>query len=176
MSKKLARLATALAFATLFAILLGLVPARAEEIGRVGVDWVGNDIVVDAVDDPKVDGVTCHIAYFDRSIIDRLQQGNWFEDPSNSSLDCVQTGPIAIGDIALDKDGEEVFKERRSVILKTLVINRVYDKENDALVYLAHARELNQGSAKMSIAVVPLAGREVDWLNGAPAQRVQPVK
>jgi len=176
MSKKLARLATALAFAALFAILFGLIPARAEEAGRVGVDWVGNDIVVDAVQDPKVEGVTCHIAYFDRSIIDRLQQGNWFEDPSNSSLDCAQTGPISVGDIDMDKDGEEVFKERRSVILKTLVINRIYDEANDALIYLAHARELNQGSAKMSIAVVPLAGQQVDWLNGAPASKTKPIK
>ena len=32
-----------------------------------------------AVADPDVQGVTCHLAYFDRSVIDRLQQGNWFE-------------------------------------------------------------------------------------------------
>lgn len=57
-------------------------PAQAEEIGRVGVDWVGNDIIIEAIADPKVQGVTCHVAYFDRSIYDRLTQGNWFEDPS----------------------------------------------------------------------------------------------
>lgn len=61
--------------------------ATAQEVGRVGVDWVGNDIVVEAFADPKVSGVTCHIAYFDRSVIDRLQQGNWFEDPSFSAVD-----------------------------------------------------------------------------------------
>ena len=51
-------------------------------VGTVGVDWTGNDIVIDAVPDPEVAGVVCHLAYFDRSFIDRLQQGNWFEDPS----------------------------------------------------------------------------------------------
>ena len=142
-----------------------------EEIGRVGVDWVGNDIVIDAIEDPQVVGVTCHIAFFDRSVIDRLQQGNWFEDPSNSSIDCVQTGPITIGDIDMGKKGSEVFRERRSIIFKTLVVNRIYNADHNALVYLAHSRQINQGSAKMSISVVPLLGSDVTWELGNPADR-----
>lgn len=150
--------------------------AQAEEIGRVGVDWIGNDIVIDAVEDPKVSGVTCHLAFFDRSIVDRLQQGNWFEDPSNSSIDCTQTGPIKIGDIDLDENGERVFSERRSVVLKTLTVSRIYDAEHNALVYVAHARELQQGSAKMSIAVVPLLGKDAVWEHGDPKDRAEPIK
>ena len=57
------------------------------EVGSVGVDWTGNDITIEAVADPDVDGVVCHLAFFNRSIIDRLQQGNWFEDPSYSAID-----------------------------------------------------------------------------------------
>ncbi|HCQ57194.1 MAG TPA: CREA protein, partial [Sulfitobacter sp.] len=68
--------------------------APAEQVGNVDVDWLGNDIIVEAVADPKVKGVTCHLAYFERGLIDRLQKGNWFEDPSNSSISCRQTGPI----------------------------------------------------------------------------------
>ena len=79
--------------------------APAEEVGKVGVDWLGNDIVIDAVQDPKVQGVTCHLASFSRGMIDRLQKGNWFEDPSNASISCEQTGPITIGDIDLGKGG-----------------------------------------------------------------------
>ncbi len=136
-------------------------PAAAEEIGQVGVDWVGNDIIIEALKDPKVEGVTCHIAYFERSIIDRLSQGNWFEDPSNASIACRQTGPIRIGDIDLGDDGEEVFRERRSIILKTLRIKRIFDEKNQVLVYLAHARELTEGSAKMSLSTVPLYNAEI---------------
>ena len=130
--------------------------APAEEVGRVGVDWVGNDIIVEAVQDPKVEGVTCHIAYFDRSLIDRLSKGNWFEDPSNASIACRQTGPITVGDIDTSDDGEEVFRERRSIVLKSVRIKRIFDEENQTLIYLAHARELTNGSAKMSISTVPL--------------------
>lgn len=154
------------------ALLAGLTfSASADEVGRVGVDWIGNDIVVEALQDPKVSGVTCHVAFFDRSIVDRLQQGNWFEDPSNSSVDCTQTGPLVIGDIDRGRDGEEVFRERRSIVFKVLVVNRIYDEDNNALVYLAHSRELQQGSAKMSISVIPLANKEVVWENEQPADQ-----
>ncbi len=135
---------------------LHTISAAAEEVGRVGVDWVGNDIVIEAVEDPDVEGVTCHVSFFDRSLIDRLQKGNWFEDPSNSSIACRQTGPITIGEIDLDEDGEEIFKNRRSLIWKVLVVKRIYDKDHNALIYLAHSRQVQEGSAKMSISTVPL--------------------
>lgn len=143
-------------------------PAAAETVGKVGVDWVGNDIIIEALTDPEVSGVTCHVTYFDRSIIDRLSKGNWFEDPSNNSIACRQTGPIMIGDIDLSRDGDEVFREGMSLIWKTLVVNRIYDKANDTLIYLAHSRELTNGSAKMSISTVPLFGQNAQWKKGKP--------
>ncbi|ATN34842.1 CREA protein [Rhizobium sp. ACO-34A] len=143
-------------------------PASAEVVGKVGVDWVGNDIVVEAVTDPKIKGVTCHVTYFDRSIIDRLSKGNWFEDPSNNSIACRQTGPIEIGDIDLSKEGEEVFREGMSLIWKQLVVNRIYDKTNDTLIYLIHSRQVVDGSAKMAISTVPLFNEPVTWAKGKP--------
>jgi len=134
----------------------GVVAAAAQEVGRIGVDWVGNDIIVEAVEDPEIAGVTCHVSYFERSLIDRLQKGNWFEDPSNSSIACRQTGPITVGEIDLSEDGEEIFKNRRSLIWKKLVVNRIYDREHNTLIYLAHSRQVQEGSAKMSISTVPL--------------------
>lgn len=142
--------------------------AGAEVVGEVGVDWIGNDIIVEAVADPKISGVTCHVTYFDRGIIDRLKNGNWFEDPSNNSIACRQTGPIVIDDIELSKEGEEVFREGMSLIWKSLVVNRIYDKANDTLIYLVHTRELTDGSAKMAISTIPMYGQTVTWKNGKP--------
>ena len=130
--------------------------ALAQEVGRVGVDWVGNDIVIEAIADPKVQGVTCHISYFDRSMWDRLSKGNWFEDPSNSSISCQQTGPIVLGNISLSNRGESVFSQSRSLIFKSLKVTRIYDAKNQVLIYLTHATEVTNGSAKMSISTVPL--------------------
>jgi CreA protein len=115
-----------------------------------------------------VQGVTCHISYFDRSVIDRLQKGNWFEQPSDSSIACRQTGPITIGDISLDEEGEEVFNQGISLIWKQQVVNRIYDKKNDTLIYLSHSRQVQNGSAKMSLSTVPLYNQPVTWTKGKP--------
>ncbi|PCD77600.1 CreA family protein [Pseudothioclava arenosa] len=138
------------------AVLAGA--AQAEPVGKVGVDWVGNDILIEAIEDPKVEGVTCHIAYFDRSLFDRLTQGNWFEDPSNASIACRQTGPITIGDIERGAKGENVFSESRSLVFKKLKVTRIWDEAHQSLIYLTHATEVTEGSAKMSISTVPLYG------------------
>lgn len=145
-----------------------MLAATAQEVGKVGVDWLGNDIVVEAIQDPKVQGVTCHVSYFDRGLIDRLQKGNWFEDPSDTAIACRQTGPITVGDIDLGKSGEEVFKQGISLIWKKQVVNRIYDKANDTLIYLAHTRQVQDGSAKMSMSTVPLYGETVTWTKGKP--------
>ncbi|MBB4040332.1 CreA protein [Microvirga flocculans] len=143
-------------------------PALADVVGKVRTDWVGNDIVVESIQDPKVQGVTCHITYFERSLIDRLQQGNWFEDPSNSAIACQTTGPVVVGDIDLGRSGEKVFHEGRSLIFKKLVVNRIYDRQNNTLIYLAHTRQVQQGSAKMSIATVPLYNVQATWVKARP--------
>ncbi len=156
MAVRLAR--TACFWLALAALILVGVPRqlRAEVVGEVDVDWLGNDIVIEAFDDPDVEGITCHVSYFERGVIDRLQNGNWFEDPSNSAISCSQTGPIRIGDIDRSNKGERVFSERRSIILKSLNVKRIFDEKNQTLIYISHAREVQQGSAKMAISTIPL--------------------
>jgi CreA protein len=142
---------------------------NAQDVGKISVDWTGNDIAIEAVADPEVQGVVCHVAYFNRSLIDRLQQGNWFEDPSYSAIDCAATGPITVGDISRSPGGEEIFSQQRSLIWKSLRVTRVYDAANNELVYLAHARQIQLGSGKMSLSSVPLNGIDVTWTKDPPA-------
>jgi CreA protein len=145
-------------------LLLPVSQAAADEVGRFRNDWTGNAIVVEAVPDPKVAGVTCHISRFSRSVIDRLSNGNWFVDPSNSSIACQQTGPVKIGDIDTSAGGEEVFSEHLSLIFKSLAVRRIYDKANTTMIYVIYSRQVKDASAKMSISTVPLYGRDVTWL------------
>jgi CreA protein len=142
---------------------------NAQDVGKISVDWTGNDIAIEAVADPDVKGVVCHVAYFNRSLIDRLQQGNWFEDPSYSAIDCAATGPVTVGDISRSPGGEEIFSQQRSLIWKSLRVTRVYDAANNELVYLAHARQIQLGSGKMSLSSVPLNGIDVSWTKDPPA-------
>jgi CreA protein len=144
-------------------VVAALRPALAEEVGGFRNDWTGNSIVIEAIADPKVQGVTCHITHFDRSLIDRLSKGNWFVDPSNSSIACRQTGPMAVGDIDMSAKGEEVFSERLSLIFKSLAVRRIYDKKNETLIYIVYSRQVKDASAKMSISTVALFNTDVTW-------------
>jgi CreA protein len=144
-------------------VVAALRPALAEEVGGFRNDWTGNSIVIEAIADPKVQGVTCHITHFDRSLIDRLSKGNWFVDPSNSSIACRQTGPMAVGDIDMSAKGEEVFSERLSLIFKSLAVRRIYDKKNESLIYIVYSRQVKDASAKMSISTVALFNTDVTW-------------
>jgi CreA protein len=151
-----------------YALALALVlatPSLAKEVGQIATDWTGNDIIVDAIQDPKIQGITCHLTYFERGLIDRLRKGNWFQDPSNSSIACRQTGPITVGDIETSKKGEEVFREGLSLVFKSLVVRRIFDEANNTLVYVAHSRRIQEGSAKMSVSTVPLYNAQVTWTN-----------
>ena len=109
-------------------------------------------IVIDGFDDPKVDGVACHIS--------RAQTGGMkgalgvAEDTSDASIACRQIGPIKIkGEIT---DGEHVFDERRSVLFKTLQVVRFFDKQRNVLVYVAYSDRIIEGSPKNSISSVPI--------------------
>lgn len=138
-------------FAIALAIPLALSLAAcgdSREVGTVGVDWTGNDIAVEAVADPEVQGVVCHLAYFNRSFIDRVSQGNWFEDPSYSALDCSVTGPVIIGDINTRPGGEEIFQQGRSLIWKSLRVTRIYDASTNSLIYLGHARQISKAPVR----------------------------
>ncbi|CAM3710311.1 CreA family protein [Litorimonas haliclonae] len=156
-------LAKGIGYAFFAAILSACGNSGQNDVGEINNDITGNEIKIDSFEDEKVSGITCHIAHFDRSVIDRLRKGSWFENPSNGSINCEQTGPILIGDIKRGKSGESLLKQKQALWFKTLSVRRVYDREADTLIYLIYSKEVVDGSAKMSISTVPLYGRDVTW-------------
>ncbi|WP_373007144.1 CreA family protein [Hyphomonas sp.] len=138
------------------------------EVGEFNSDWVGNEIEIKSLIDPKIDGVICHLSYFDRGFWDPVGKGNWFENPSNSSISCLQTGPFTIRNIDLDKSGEEIFDQNQSLIFKQLAVRRIYGADSDSLMYVSFSRKITNSSAKMSLSTVPLYDRDVTWERGKP--------
>lgn len=134
---------------------------RAGGVGEFSNDLMGNEIMVEAVRDPDLPGVVCHVAYFDRSFLDRISQGNWFENPSNSSVSCQRTGPIDLSRVELSRAGAEIFSQRLSPFFKNTAVRRIVDLENSTLLYVSHSRELVQGSAKISLSSIALTPAEV---------------
>ncbi len=144
----------------LAALALGACGRDQAEVGEFKNDWLGNEIKVLALKDPKVEGVTCHLAHFDRGFWDRVGNGNWFENPSNSSIACRQTGAIVLGDVDDDASGEPVFNQRQSLVFKQMTVRRIYDRANNALIYVAYTRRPARGSSKISLSTISLYGQE----------------
>jgi CreA protein len=148
---------TALA-ALLFATACG---QRQGQVGEFSNDLLGNEVMVEAVRDPAIPNVVCHVAYFDRSVLDRLRQGNWFENPSNSSVACQRIGPIDLAGVRTTQAGQEIFNQRQSLFFKNVAVRRIVDLDNNSLVYVAHSREIVEGSAKIDMSTIPLTAAEV---------------
>lgn len=125
-----------------------------DDVGKVSLGWfTTKDVVVDAVTDPKIAGVTCHIS--------RVEADLDLADPSDMSIACRQTGEITAADIAnidKSKSGEVVFKESLSILFKSLKVRRIYDAEHQTLIYLSYSTKETNGSHKHSLSTVPLWG------------------
>lgn len=129
---------------------------HAEEIGSVDTvfKFIGPDhkIVVEAYDDPGVNGVTCYIS---RSKTGGIKGAfGVAEDRSEASIACRQIGPITISKPI--KAQEEIFSERTSLVFKRLRIVRMVDTKRHSLVYLTYSDRVIEGSPQNSVAVVPV--------------------
>lgn len=142
-------------------LLLAACGDRDGNVGEFSNDLLGNEIMVEALRDPDVPGVVCHVAYFDRSVLDRLRQGNWFENPSNSGVSCQRIGPIDLANVRSTRAGEEIFSQRQSLFFKNVAVRRIVDLENSSLVYVSHSREIVEGSAKIDLSTIALTPAEV---------------
>jgi CreA protein len=129
---------------------------REEKVADFSNDWTGNEMVVSAIRDPKLPQVLCHFASFDRSFLDRIGKGNWFENPSNSAIACHLTGPIDEAALAKLPKTEEVFARGTSLMIKAIAVRRVVDLPNRSLIYVSYGREVASASAKMDMSVIAL--------------------
>ena len=126
----------------------------AEPVGEVDTVFIliGPDhkIVVDAYDDPKVNGVACYVS--------RAKTGGikgalgLAEDKSEASIACRQVGPISFPKPITEQ--EEMFNERISLVFKKLRVIRMVDKKRNTLVYLTYSDRLIEGSPQNSVTAV----------------------
>ena len=143
-------------FTLLMALLVWAGGPAAEEIGSVDTkfNFLGPDhkIVIEAFDDPDVEGVACHLSRAKTGGLKGLV--GIAEDTSDASIACRQIGPISFKNEI--EDGDRVFSERRSLIFKKLQVVRFFDRARNTLVYLAYSDRVIEGSPKNSISTVPI--------------------
>jgi CreA protein len=105
-----------------------------------------------AIDDPLVKGVACHFTV--------PEIGGWSgwagfaEERSETSLACRQVGPISFN--GKFEQGEEVYRQRRSLFFKKMQIVRGCDPKRNVLVYLSYSDRLIEGSPQNSTSTVPI--------------------
>ncbi|WP_445428350.1 CreA family protein [Alishewanella sp. HL-SH05] len=152
----------------LFGVLLLLILAgcNRNEVGDVSLGvFTTKDIKLDAFTDPLVTGVTCHVSSIEANLN--------LSDPSDSGIACRQTAPITaemIAKIDKSKSGEVLFTKSKSIFFKSMKIRRIFDAENQTLMYLSYSTKETSGSFKHSLSTVPLWGTQAY----SEAKTVQP--
>ena len=104
------------------------------------------------IDDPEVEGVACHFTVPERGGI-----RGWLgvaEEVSDISLACRQIGPIRFK--AKFEQGDDVFRQRRSLLFKKMQIVRGCDEKRNVLVYMVYSDRIIEGSPKNSTSTVPI--------------------
>jgi len=130
--------------------------ASAREVGEVDTvfKWLGpnHKIVGEAFDDPKVEGVTC---YLSRAKTGGIKGGlGLAEDRAEASIACRQVGPIRMSNSL--EDGDVVFKERTSLVFKSMQVVRFFDKARNTLVYLVYSDRVIEGSPQNAVTAIPI--------------------
>jgi len=134
--------------------LLATGAVHAERVGAVDTVFklIGPDhkVVVDAYDDPKVQGVACYVS---RAVTGGVSGAlGLAEDKAEASIACRQVGPIRVTQ-PLPRQ-EEVFSERQSILFKRLRVVRMVDSKRNTLVYLSYSDKLIEGSPQNAVAAV----------------------
>ena len=162
--------------APLFALVIGLVtvnslPAQAESddpeliFKRSTVFRLlspNAKLATYALDDPLIEGVSCHFTV--------PEIGGWkgwagfAEERSEVSLACRQVGPVTFK--GKFEQGEDVYRQRRSLFFKKMQIVRGCDAKRNVLVYLVYSDKIIEGSPQNSTSTVPI----MPWGN-SPAPR-----
>jgi CreA protein len=116
--------------------------------------WVSpNDkLATYAIDDPVVEGVACHF-----TVPEKGGFKGWIgvaEEVSDISLACRQVAPIRFK--AKFEQGDDVFRQRRSLLFKKMQIVRGCDAKRNVLVYMVYSDRIIEGSPKNSTSTVPI--------------------
>ena len=115
------------------------------------------------IDDPLVEGVACYFTM--------PQVGGWkgwagfADERSETSIACRQVGPIKF--TSKFSQGDDIYRERRSLFWKKMQIVRGCDAQRNVLVYLSSTDRLIEGSPQNSTSTVPV----MPWGNEAAAPK-----
>jgi CreA protein len=104
------------------------------------------------LDDPVVEGVACHFTAPEKGGFK-----GWIglaEEVNDISLACRQIGPVRFK--GKFEQGDDMFRQRRSLFFKKMQIVRGCDAKRNTLVYMVYSDRIIEGSPKNSTSSVPI--------------------
>lgn len=127
-------------------VLLFAAIASAEMLTKIKTSGmvIKDTLEVHAYDDPNIEGVTCYVTLPKRSLS--------LVDQTNTSISCRKTGVIK-GAI---KSQKQIFRAKKSWLIKSMYVDRVYDSKRNVLVYVSYTKKLSGDNASNSVSVVVL--------------------
>jgi len=142
-------------------MMIGSTAAMSETVGSIklaGGYVTSYALKIQAFDDPRVQGVSCHVSDVEVSGI------TFNSDPSNASISCRQTGQIKIhgatkeqwwGDLNAAPNGESVFGKTKGWN-KSLSVVRVIDKKRKTMVYVVYTPKWGEDSKKNVVSSISM--------------------
>lgn len=142
-------------------LMAAALTVRAEEIGAVSTTFKllgpNNKIVVEAFDDPSVQGVACYVSRAKAGGLSGLVGAA--KDPSRFSVACRQVSAIRFrGPLPRQ---EEVFRESASLVFKHVRVVRIVDPKRNTLTYLTYSDKVIDGSPDNAITAVAVLDQKI---------------
>lgn len=145
---------------TLACLLFAAPQALAEDdrkVASVTTEWkaigANHRVEVMAYTDPDIPEITCYVSQAKTGGVSGSL--GLAEDPSDFALSCIKTRPIAQLKANLPNEAK-VFTKSTNIWFKSTRVHRIYDKEQNTMVYLAISRHLIDGSPANAVSAVPL--------------------
>lgn len=133
-----------LVFVSFFIFMLCCSNVYSEQLGKISTSGLvfKDYLEIHAFDDPNISGITCYVTAPKRSL--------HFVDQTDSSISCRKTGKI-IGNLV---SKSKIFKQKKSWFIKSMFVDRIYDKKRNVLIYISYTKKLSGDNANNSISVV----------------------
>ena len=91
------------------------------------------------VSDPDVENAQLFLSNVEPGTLQRIKANNFFSSPAESSFACTKSGRLVVDPAAPPKD-RDIYQARKQLVgFKSVKVHRIYDAEDQTLIYTSYA-------------------------------------
>ena len=134
-----------LAWAAAAAVLAGTggaAPARAGSSSEFAFGTSHGSVQIIKVRDPDVENAQLFLSNVEPGTLQRIKANNFFSSPAESSFACTKSGRLVVDPAAPPKD-RDIYQARKQLVgFKSVKVHRIYDAEDQTLIYTSYADDI----------------------------------